>query len=260
MSGYEVLAVKYGEWHTTKNVLYYDFPAYTEPDEPVRIDYFFWVVRDDTRTVLVDCGFRPEVAIRRKRDLVTPVPEALRRVDVDPVDVSHVVLTHFHYDHIGNLDLFPRAQVVTGAAEYAFWTGPLGARPLFAPAVEADEVARVEQAHHEGRLLLVTADDPGLPGITFRPVPGHTPGQLVVDVEAAGDRRVVLASDASHTYEEFELERPFHIASSLPEMYEGLAWLKETARVADVVPGHDSLVLSRYPQAKVDPEIAVQIA
>ncbi|MBB4686803.1 N-acyl homoserine lactonase family protein [Amycolatopsis jiangsuensis] len=260
MSGYEVLAVKFGEWPTSKRTLYHSFDAYDEPDEPVRVDYYFWVVRNEQRTVVVDCGFRPEVADRRKRLLVTPVPEALRHVGVDPADVSHVVLTHFHYDHIGNLNLFPRSQVVTGAAEYAFWTGPIGARPLFAPAVEAEEVAWVQQAHREGRLLRVPVDDPALPGISFRPLPGHTPGQLVVEVEGAGDRRVVLASDASHTYEEFEQERPFHIASSLPDMYDGLAWLKQTAREAEVVPGHDNLVLTRYPAAEIAPEIAVRIS
>lgn len=217
-------------------------------------------MRNNERTVLVDCGFRPPVAQRRERLLVTPVPEALSRVGVDPADVSHVVLTHFHYDHIGNLDLFPRSRNVTGAAEYAFWTGPIGARPLFAPAVEAEEVALVQQVHREGRLLRVPADDPGLPGISFHQVPGHTPGQIVVEVEGAGGRRIILASDASHTYEEFELERPFHIASSLPDMYEGLAWLKRAALEAEVVPGHDNLVLTRYPAAKAAPEIAVQIA
>ncbi|MBK1787833.1 N-acyl homoserine lactonase family protein [Prauserella cavernicola] len=260
MTGYEVLAVKFGEWHTTKSVLYHSFHAYDEPDADVLIDYYFWVVRDERRTVVVDCGFRPEVALRRGRQLVTPVREALSRVDVDPDDVSHVVLTHFHYDHIGNLDLFPRSTVVTGAAEYGFWTGPTGSRPLFAPAVEAEEVAWVQEAHHEGRLLRLPEDDPRLPGISFHQVPGHTPGQIVVDVEGANDRRVVLASDASHTYEEFKLERPFHIASSLPDMYDGLAWLNRIQGEAEVVPGHDSQVLSRYPAAKADPEIAVRIA
>ncbi|WP_064743108.1 N-acyl homoserine lactonase family protein [Pseudonocardia spinosispora] len=260
MTGYEVLAVKYGEWHTTKNVLYQSFHTYDEPDEPVLIDYYFWVVRNDERTVVVDCGFRPGVADRRKRTLITPVPDALSRVGVDPADVSHLVLTHFHYDHIGNADLFPRSQIVTGAAEYDFWTGPIAARPLFATAVEAEEVARVQQAHREGRLLRVPVDDPGLSGISFRPVPGHTPGQIVVEVEGAGDRPVILASDTSHTYEEFELERPFHIASSLPDMYNGLAWLKQAASRAEVVPGHDHLVMTRYPPAEVDPAIAVRIA
>jgi glyoxylase-like metal-dependent hydrolase (beta-lactamase superfamily II) len=93
---------------------------------------------------------------------------------------------------------------------------------------------------------LVPESDPLLPGISFREVTGHTPGQIVVEVQTAG-RPVLLASDASHMYEEFEKERPFHIASSLPDMYEGLSWLRARSKDAEVVPGHDPEVMRRYP-------------
>ncbi|MFI6348154.1 N-acyl homoserine lactonase family protein [Streptomyces sp. NPDC050560] len=243
---YEVLAVRYGTWHTDKRKAYHSFEVYGEENEPLRIDYFFWVLRNALRTVVVDTGFRPEVAERRGRELLTPVPEALRRAGVDPDAVGHVVLTHFHYDHIGNVDLFPRAQLVAGGREYRFWTGETARQPLFSTAVEAAEVDAVRRAEAEHRLTLVPERDPGIPGVVFHEVPGHTPGQLVVEVGTAG-RPVLLASDASHLYEEFEKERPFHIASSLPDMYEGLRWLRGRGRDAVVVPGHDARVLERFP-------------
>lgn len=246
MSDYEVLAVRYGVWHTTKREIYHSFHVYHEDDEPVQIDYFFWVVRNAARTIVVDTGFRPEVALRRGRELVTPVPEALHRAGVDPTDVSHVVLTHFHYDHIGNLDLFPQSQIVTGGLEFDFWTGDIAEQPIFCTAVEADEVDQVRKAQADQRLTLVPLEDPLLPGISFREVTGHTPGQIVVEVENSG-KPVLLASDASHMYEEFEKERPFHIASSLPDMYRGLTWLRERSADAEVIPGHDPEVMRRFP-------------
>ncbi|WP_029116712.1 N-acyl homoserine lactonase family protein [Mycobacterium sp. URHB0044] len=243
---YEVLAVRYGVWHTTKRTIYHSFDVYREADEPVQIDYYFWVVRNDARTIVVDTGFRPEVARRRGRELVTPVPQALRSAGVEPAQVSHVVLTHFHYDHIGNLDLFPESQVIAGSTEFDFWTGEIAEQPIFCTAVEADEVDVVRKAQAEARLTLVPDDDPHIPGVSFRAVNGHTPGQIVVEVQTAG-RPVVLASDASHTYEEFEKERPFHIASSLPDMYAGLKWLKMRSDDAEIVPGHDPAVMHRFP-------------
>lgn len=246
MSDYEVLAVRYGVWHTSKHKIYHSFDVYREDDEPVQIDYFFWVVRNAARTIVVDTGFRPEVAQRRRRELVTPVPEALRHAGVDPADVSHVVLTHFHYDHIGNLDLFPQSQIITGGLEFDFWTGEIAEQPIFCTAVEADEVDLVRKAQADQRLTLVPEEDPALPGISFREVTGHTPGQIVVEVHNSG-RPVLLASDASHMYEEFEKERPFHIASSLPDMYTGLKWLRQRSAGAEVIPGHDPEVMRRFP-------------
>ncbi|GAA5063826.1 N-acyl homoserine lactonase family protein [Nocardia callitridis] len=249
---YDVLALRYGVWHSTKREIYHSFHVYGEADAPVQIDYYLWVVRNGQRTIVVDTGFRPEVATRRGRTLVTPVPEALRLAGVDPLTVSHVVLTHFHYDHIGNVGLFPQAQLIAGATEYAFWTGPVADQPLFASAVEREEVDLVRKAHAEGRLTLVPEQDPGLPGIRFRELTGHTPGQIIVEVDAASGRRIILASDASHTYEEFEQERPFHIASSLPDMCVSLNWLHQQSRSAEIVPGHDPAVMARFPAADAD--------
>jgi glyoxylase-like metal-dependent hydrolase (beta-lactamase superfamily II) len=256
MTDYEVLAVRYGVWHTSKRHIYHSFDVYHDADEPVQIDYFFWVIRNSDRTIVVDTGFRPDVAQRRRRELVTPVPDALRTAGVDPADVSHVVLTHFHYDHIGNLDLFPDSQVITGGLEFDFWTGEIAEQPIFCTAVEADEVDLVRKAQADKRLILVPEDEPQLPGISFREVTGHTPGQIVVEVQTAG-KPVLLASDASHMYEEFEKERPFHIASSLPDMYTGLKWLRQRSEDAMVIPGHDPEVMRRFP---VEDEIIARIA
>lgn len=246
MTDYEVLAVRYGVWHTSKKHIYHSFDVYHEADEPVQIDYFFWVIRNSARTILVDTGFRPEVAQRRRRELVTPVPDALRAAGVNPTDVSHVVLTHFHYDHIGNLDLFPDSEVITGGLEFDFWTSEIAEQPIFCTAVEAEEVDLVRKAQADQRLMLVPEQDPALPGISFREVTGHTPGQIVVEVQTGG-QPVLLASDASHMYEEFEKERPFHIASSLPDMYSGLKWLRQRSGDAVVIPGHDPEVMQRFP-------------
>ena len=67
-------------------------------------------------------------------------------------------------------------------------------------------------------------------------------------VEAAGGP-VILASDATHYYEEVELERPFEVLVDLEEMYEGYATLRELAARpgAVLVPGHDPAVCRRFP-------------
>ena len=51
---YEVLAVRYGTRQTSAAEVFLNFHTYKEPDRPLRMDYFFWVARGPSRTVLID--------------------------------------------------------------------------------------------------------------------------------------------------------------------------------------------------------------
>jgi glyoxylase-like metal-dependent hydrolase (beta-lactamase superfamily II) len=77
----------------------------------------------------------------------------------------------------------------------------------------------------------------------------------VVRVQTAGGP-IVLASDATHFYANLQEDRPFSIVHSLPGMYDAFDRVRELADGDDerIVPGHDPLVLERYPAAA--PELA----
>lgn len=250
---YEVIAVRYGELRSTRRALYASYDAYGEPDAEMRMDYFFWVARDAQRTVLIDTGFNAEVGRRRGRDVVCEPRDCLDRLGIDPASVTSVVLTHFHYDHIGNVDLFPQARLVASVREFAFWTGAFGREPVPAAPVERAEVELLERARQEGRLVLVPDEAVDLPGIELLDLGGHTPGQLGVSVRTPGGR-VVLGSDAAHTYEEYERAMPFHVFSDLEGMYQGFEVLRRLATASGtvVVPGHDPDVMRRFPPLSAD--------
>jgi glyoxylase-like metal-dependent hydrolase (beta-lactamase superfamily II) len=249
-SVYDVVAVRYGTLETTRAALYAAYEAYGRPDGPMTMDYYFWVLRNDERTVLVDTGFDPEVGIRRGRTPTCAPAEALRRLGVEPAAVDVVVLTHFHYDHIGNVGLFPGARLVVNRRELDFWAGPLGRQPVPAAPVEAAEVEVLLAAQRAGRLTAVPDEPVDLPGIELIELTGHTPGQLAVRVATAGGA-VVLASDAAHSYEEFEQDMPFHVFSDLEGMYRSFETLRTWAGTPGsiVVPGHDPDTMRRFPPA-----------
>lgn len=244
---WEVLAVRYGSLQSRKSDLIYRYESYGEPDEEVEMAYYFWLLRRDGETVVVDTGFDPQVGERRGRKCICPPLEALRKLGVDPESVETVLITHFHYDHIGNVAAFPRATVVVPRKEFDFWTSSLASRFQFASHVEEDELARLQRLAADGRTRSLGATEEVVDGVTTICVGGHSPGQQVTSVRT-NDGIVALASDAVHFYEELELERPFGVIADLAEMYAAYDALKELADAGvAVVPGHDPDVLRRYP-------------
>jgi glyoxylase-like metal-dependent hydrolase (beta-lactamase superfamily II) len=243
---YEVFAVRYATRAANRAEIYHHFEAYGEPDAELGMDYFFWVLRDDGRVVLVDCGYGIEAGERRGRTTLVPPIDGLAQAGVVPADVGHLILTHLHYDHTGLLSLFRDTPTTVHRRELEFWTSPLATKPQLSHLIEPDEVAATVSAPQltvlDGRAATV---DGGIEAIC---VGGHSPGQLVLVVDAA-DGPVVLASDAIHYYEELERDWPFGVFVDLPEIYEGYATLRELAARpgAVVVAGHDPEVCRRFP-------------
>jgi len=250
MTGYEVLAVRYGTRTARKSESYLNYHVYGEPDVPLPMDYFFWVVRDERRTVVVDCGFSAEAGRRRRRTQLIDPADALRGLGIEPETVDQLVVSHAHYDHIGNLHRFPAAEVVIARREFEFWTGPYAGRLQFAHFTEADELDLLAKVAAEGRIRLVEGSHDLAPGFELVVVGGHTPGQLIAQVASPDGGAVVLAADALHFYEELERDRPFFVVADLLEMYRGFDLLREMTEDPGrlLVAGHDAQVGKRFPR------------
>jgi len=188
--------------------------------------------------------------------------DALARLGIDPLEVKLLVLTHAHYDHAGNLGLYPNAQIVMSRREFEFWGTDMGKRPQYAHHIDPLDIERIQALHRDGRITLL--DEPRntlIPGIELYEIGGHTPGQMAVVVEMP-EGPVILASDAIHYYDELEQDRPFAVLDSLADMYQGYEqirqWLQRPGAV--VVPGHDPDVMNRFaPVDPGDPSFAVRI-
>ncbi len=258
---YEVTAIRYGSLRSTRDELYYRWGSYGEPDGELEMAYYFWLLRSADRTVLVDTGFATEAAARRgRRSLIEPV-EALARLGVAPADVATVIVSHFHYDHVGNLGAFPDAELVVGQTELDFWTGPLARRAQFAPHVDQPDIERIAAAVAAGQARTTSGEEEILPGIRAIEVGGHSPGQLLIVVEGDDGGRVVLTSDAVHFYEEMDTDRPFGVVADLGAMYRAYDTVAELAagEATAIVAGHDPAVIERFAGDGGADEFAVRI-
>jgi len=225
------------------------------------MDYFVWAAVSPEHTVIVDTGFTAEVAARRGRDYLRCPTEGLEELGIDHARVPCVILTHLHYDHAGNLEKFPAATFVLQEEEMAFWTGRYAGREHFRTTVEVDDLVHLVRENFEGRLRFVTGNEEILPGIWVYRAGGHSAGLQVVRVET-GRGNVVLASDATHFYANIEQNRPFSVVTDLTRMYGAFDLVRSLAdSPAHIIPGHDPLVMQRFPPAKKGLEgVAVRIA
>ena len=211
------------------------------------LDYYVWVIKADARNIVVDTGFDSREAASRGRTLIRPVAEGLAAIDVDPRDVLDVVITHMHYDHAGNVALFPRARFHVQDAEMAYCTGRAMTHQHLATPFAVENVVEMVRRVFDGRVVFHAGGSVLYPGVTLHHLPGHTLGLQAVRVET-GRGPVVLASDAAHFWANLEREIPFPVVADVPQYLESLRALRRLAPSVDhIIPGHDPGVLARFP-------------
>ena len=160
-----------------------------------------------------------------------------------PADVKDVVLTHMHYDHVGNFHQFPIARFHLQEPEIHYAVGRYMRHRQLAKSFEPDDVCGVVRLNFDGRVVYRTGPGEVVPGISVVPTGGHSAGLQFVKVNT---RRgiVVLASDVTHFYENMETGRPFTTAFHVGEMLDAYDTLRAHAPSPQhIVPGHDPEVM-----------------
>lgn len=243
-SVYEVLAIRYA--FNPGQRASQNFIGGVGDDHAMPLDYFVWLIRGPERTILVDTGFNAAMAQKRNRVFIECPAKTLARLGVDP-SISEIVITHLHYDHAGNSELFPAACFYIQRTEMAYATGHYMAHPELSRTFEVEDVVAMLRNTYLGRVVFVDGTHELAPGVILHRIGGHTDGTQVVRVWT---RRgwVVLASDASHFYANLHEGRSFPIVYNVGDTLEGYRVLRSLADGLDhIIPGHDPLVMRQYP-------------
>lgn len=247
---YEVYAIKYAEMKERfrrDNFIMDDDHAAAMP-----IDFFVWVIRNENRTIVVDCGFDHKEAENRGRRITSLPREVLKEFGIDVGTVETLIVSHLHFDHAGTLYDFPAARFHLQDAEIAYATSGCMCDEALRRPFTADHVCEMVRHIYSGRVQFHDGDGMVAPGVTVHHTPGHSKGMQSVRVMTESGP-LVLAVDAAHFYENFEKRKLFPLLHSAEEMlrsFDRLEALAGTKR--NVIPGHDPLVFQRYPAWKAE--------
>jgi glyoxylase-like metal-dependent hydrolase (beta-lactamase superfamily II) len=242
---YEVYAVRYA---TIPAFQLSGLIAGADSSRRLDIAMMVWLLKgSDGRNVLVDAGFHRDDFVQRwhPNPFVTP-SEAVARAGVKPEDVSDVIISHIHWDHLDGIDLFPKARVWIQREEFDYYLDSTGV--VKHRGIDAGDAKLLAQLAREGRVMLVDGDAKEIiSGITVYTGGKHTFASQFATVHIASGT-VVVASDNVYLYE--NLARHVPIAQTL----DSTSNLRTQSRMATlasdprlIVPGHDPEVFVRFP-------------
>jgi glyoxylase-like metal-dependent hydrolase (beta-lactamase superfamily II) len=244
---YQVFAVKYLESKTTsaKNVA-----IGANPVDSVNNCFMVWLLKgDDGRTILIDAGYTDTTIIRNQKyvrpDLV------LQRMNVFPDDITDLILTHPHWDHIGGITLFPKATIWMQRADFDYYVSGKWQEDGHSRGFTKDNIPDILNVQAQGRLKLVEGDSLEIiPGIRVFTGSRHSweNQYLLINSNSKNDK-ILLASDASWFY--YNLD---HLVS-VPLVIDPESYVKALRRMKTlvpdsgmIIPGHDDLVFSKFPK------------
>lgn len=242
---YEVYAIRFGVLPA--------FPvsglvAGADRSRTLDIPVMVWLLKGAGRRVLVDSGFYRQKFVDRwkVRDHRSPA-EAVLAAGVRADEVTDVIITHAHWDHVDGADLFPKATVWIQRDEYRYYTGEAWHARNTHGGIDEEDMLALVRINTQGRLRFVDGDDQEpIPGIRCYTGGRHTWASQYVAAQTAGGT-AVLASDNMYLYENLEKRAP--IAQTL----DAQSNLKAQDRIRSlasgpelIVPGHDPAVFDRY--------------
>jgi glyoxylase-like metal-dependent hydrolase (beta-lactamase superfamily II) len=219
-------------------------------DEKVDIAMVVWLIRGGGHTILFDSGYHRDTFLKdfAMKDYLRP-DEAVKSAGVQPDAVTDIVISHAHWDHLGGIDLFPKAIVWIQKEEYRYYTMDAWQPGGNHDGIDPEDVKQLLQINTEGRLRLVDGDNVEIfPGIRAYTGSRHTYASQYLRVD--GNPPFVLASDNCYLY----LNLSTHLASATFSDADHVANIAQQARMIAlagspdrVVPGHDMLQFQKFP-------------
>ena len=180
---------------------------------------------DDPTGIYGDMANDAKISVRREHCVDSQIMALGLRLE----DVTHVIMSHLHWDHTGGMYLFPHAQffVMSGELQYAYW--PLPAAPFY----RCEDIDRT-RSFAWNQIENPELDFFGDGSIRILHMPGHTPGNASIVVNLA-NRTVILAADTAHLRSGFRRDLPMLSDYNTLQSVQSIRRLKQIANSLDAM-------------------------
>lgn len=246
---YEVYAIEYGG--SDARIPASRVAIGGNPEDSLSFSNYIWFLKGDNgRKILVDVGYERDYSrpLAEGQFFISP-DSALKRINVNTDDITDIIITHTHNDHIGGLHLFDNGTIWMQRNEYVYFVGDGWQEGADQRGLNKDDVMKIVRANINGRVRFVDGDSIEIiPGIRVFTGSTHTfeSQHLLVDTET---EKVMLASDDSWFYYNLDHELSVSLVRDPDAYIHQLQRMKTLVSNPDlIIPGHDPLVMSRFPK------------
>ena len=251
---YEVYALKFAS--SAHPIPISEFAMNGPDNDSVNIFFMIWLIKgNNAKNILVDAGFLNDVKEAKDFNVTNYIrPDSmLLRLNLRAEDITDIILSHPHWDHIDGIDLFPNAHVWIQKEDFNYFVSTAWQKGGNNGGFDKRDVRKLIDLNLAGKLTLVDGDDKEIiPGIKVYTGSRHTFNSQYVLVETAADK-IVLASDNIWIYYNLEHLRPAPPYGT----FDTSAYVKSMQRMKTlvsnmkyIIPGHDSKMFSIFPIIK----------
>lgn len=208
-----------------------------------------WLIEGEDKTILIDTGLGDcneimamqneygidYIATKSKEEEVVT---ALAQKGLKPEDIDTVALTHLHFDHIGNNELFSKARFVVQKDEVPFLVSP----PPFATFYYREWQHKLTSI--SDRLDMIEGNYRLSKHVELVKVGGHAAGQMVVMVDTVLGK-ICIASDFYYNYTNIEKSWPMGPLWNVQQWIDNDRWVKSNCDI--ILPNHDFALFNKFP-------------
>jgi glyoxylase-like metal-dependent hydrolase (beta-lactamase superfamily II) len=250
-SGYKIYIVKFAA--SSYPFTAADWAKGAPKTDSVKIDFMVWLIRGNGKNILVDAGFLsdiPDAKDFKVVDYIRP-DSALQKLGLKAGDITDIILSHPHWDHIDGVGLFPNAHIWIQKEDFNYFVSTAWQKGRDNGGYAKRDVRMMIDKNLDGKVTLVDGDDKEiLPGIRVFTGSRHTWNSQYVLVNT-GTNKVVIASDNIWVYYSLKHMVPASDGGTLDPAGYVKAMQRMKTMVSDekyIIPGHDAQVLSLFPK------------